>query len=229
MLIGEKRGERMKEKVSKTWKKTASPCWHLAHRTLLVRGRVGSDATSWSTWVLSSALWKTSFRYTQLLSATSYSLITTHKQKSHNSISLSLSLSLSLSSWLLQHTYYSISGDGLVVVVVVLLGITRAEDWPDDHSSGMHTAAPSALCLLLDTVCCCCKSQAATRSLKFLAKQLTTRAILLLLPTYTFFATTTTDQNENPNKRWWDGEGRKEESIHPKPIASKASRELEIQ
>jgi hypothetical protein len=90
MLIGEKRGERMKEKVSKTWKKTASPCWHLAHRTLLVRGRVGSDATSWSTWVLSSALWKTSFRYTQLLSATSYSLITTHKQKSHNSISLSL-------------------------------------------------------------------------------------------------------------------------------------------
>ncbi len=140
-----------------------------------------------------------------------------------------LHLSLSLSSWLLQHTYYSISGDGLVVVVVVLLGITRAEDWPDDHSSGMHTAAPSALCLLLDTVCCCCKSQAATRSLKFLAKQLTTRAILLLLPTYTFFATTTTDQNENPNKRWWDGEGRKEESIHPKPIASKASRELEIQ
>ncbi len=152
-----------------------------------------------------------------------------HTNKNHTTPSLSLSLSLSLSSWLLQHTYYSISGDGLVVVVVVLLGITRAEDWPDDHSSGMHTAAPSALCLLLDTVCCCCKSQAATRSLKFLAKQLTTRAILLLLPTYTFFATTTTDQNENPNKRWWDGEGRKEESIHPKPIASKASRELEIQ
>lgn len=149
-----------------------------------------------------------------------------HTNKNHTTSSLSLSLS----SWLLQHTYYSISGDGLVVVVVVvLLGITRAEDWPDDHSSGMHTAAPSALCLLLDTVCCCCKSQAATRSLKFLAKQLTTRAILLLLPTYTFFATTTTDQNENPNKRWWDGKGRKKESIHPKLKASKASRELEFQ
>ncbi len=57
------------------------------------------------------------------------------------------------------------------------------------------------------------KSQGATRSLKFLAKQLITRAILPLLPTYTFFATTTTtDQNKNPNKRWWDGKGRKKKA-----------------
>jgi NAD-dependent oxidoreductase involved in siderophore biosynthesis len=54
------------------WKKTASPWPQTAQRTSLVRGSVGSPATSWSTWVNSPALWCTTFRYTQLLSAISY-------------------------------------------------------------------------------------------------------------------------------------------------------------
>jgi hypothetical protein len=36
-----------------TWKNTASPCLQTGQRNALLRGRVGSEVTSWSTWVLS--------------------------------------------------------------------------------------------------------------------------------------------------------------------------------
>lgn len=54
-----------------TWKKTASGWPHSAHLTAFVRGRVGSAATSCKTCVRSPTSWAITFRYTQLLSATS--------------------------------------------------------------------------------------------------------------------------------------------------------------
>jgi len=54
------------------WKNTASPWLHTAHRTVLVRGSVGSEATSCKICVRSPAAWWISFLYTQLFSAISW-------------------------------------------------------------------------------------------------------------------------------------------------------------
>jgi hypothetical protein len=140
LLLQDNKHVSTKVESRETWKNTASPCWHLAQRTLLVRGRVGSDATSWRTCVLSSALWNTSFRYTQLLSATSYP---------HTKTPVSLS---SRCCNILCN-----------IVCRIRRGVcfrNRAECyWPDGRNSGMHRAAPSVPCLLWGKVCCCCDTR----------------------------------------------------------------------